>query len=800
METVKRKLRSRTVSSAWGTGVAVACFAWLIGLSFLPATLAAEPELKNSLRMQFRLLPAGKFEQGEADSAVGFSQDHGDFNPDNDERPVHPVVLSRPFYLAATEVTRGQFREFVQATGYKTSAEQNELGAVGWDPQPPAGQPDQISTFRDGGKFHWLSPGFEQADSHPVVCVSFSDAQAFCDWLSKKEQLTYRLPTEAEWEYAARAGTSTFFSFGNQYRGLIHQFANIGNVELERAFPDRVRRQWLVDIERDPADGHIFTAPVGSYRANPWGIHDLHGNVWEWCTDRYLDTAYVQYDRGGFQEVRRRAIDPLNEQKASSDGDWRIIRGGSWFNSPVQCRSAVRGYFEANDAACYLGFRVVREAPAEVLAAARADFERAEAARETLSRLLGGLKEVRDGRLCLRVRPEHLTDEFFAALRDLNEPVDLQLDAQGKLQAADVARLAVVKHLRGLQLNGIGPAMSDTDFAPLAGHTELEQLQITGQPKLTDRLLAHLQSCTKLDLLQLDGEGLTDPGLRTLPPQPGLKTLYLNGTAVEGLALQHLQCAPLERFAGNHMTDAGAQALSQFLRLRDVSLAASPITGQACVSLAKLYRLQRLDLTGCRQIPDEAFAALGALVDLHSLVLGETEAGDRAIEGIARLNYLREIRLGSEQLSDAGVRRLCSLVSLEHVGVQEQATRLTDAALSDLWRLPNLVSLDLAAPQFTGAGLASLRELPRLESLNLSSPSLTDAALRHAAGSGTLQRISIGNGRTGGPAGVTDAGLLALAAAKKLTQVDVVRRGTEITDAGLEQLRSLRPTLKLNIH
>ena len=487
---------------------------WLL----VPAWLvAAELEVKNSLGMTLRLLPAGRFERGESDTAPGFSKDHVDFNSAEDDRPVHPVVLTRPFYLAATEVTVGQFRKFVAASGYKTTAEQSKQGAVGWDPKPPPGLPLHLGTFRDGGGFHWLNPGFDQTDDHPVVGISFADAQAFCAWLSKQEKTTYRLPTEAEWEYAARAGTTTYFSFGDKYRGQIHLFANIGNVELEKAFPDRVRRQWLIDVKQDPADQHVFTAPVGSYRVNPWGLYDLYGNVWEWCEDRYLDTAYMAFNRPGYQEVRKRAIDPLNMEKASSDGDWRVIRGGSWFNAPIQCRSSVRGFFEAEDAASYLGFRVVREAPAEAVAAASAQFEQSEAARATLAKLIGRIHEVRDGRLTLRVQPTHFSDEFFKALSRLAEPVDLIVDAhRGSFQGADIARLAVIKTLTGFVLNGIGPAVIDDDFAALDEQTELEQLQITGASKLSDNLFRHLRNLSRLELLQLDSEKITDAGLQTL--------------------------------------------------------------------------------------------------------------------------------------------------------------------------------------------------------------------------------------------------------------------------------------------
>jgi len=129
----------------------------------------------------------------------------------NPEKPAHWTWITRPFEIAATEVTVGQFRAFVEATGYKTEAETN--GMVGWAPTDPELPLYQSRDFERGPAFHWRAPGFEQTDSHPVTGISIADARAFATWLSKKEGRTYRLPTETEWEFACRAGTDTFFSF-----------------------------------------------------------------------------------------------------------------------------------------------------------------------------------------------------------------------------------------------------------------------------------------------------------------------------------------------------------------------------------------------------------------------------------------------------------------------------------------------------------------------------------------------------------------------------------------------------------
>jgi formylglycine-generating enzyme required for sulfatase activity len=319
----------------------------------------------NGLRMDFRLIPAGEFDRGHDHSGQceelvadfprsitprGFAQD---------ERPRHRVRIARPFSLAVSEVSVAQFRQFVQATGYRTTADTSAEGIVGF----VARSPDEIERtgqrrpFGRRPDFSWTNPGFRQEDSHPVVGVSWHDAQAFCKWLGSEDHVRCRLPTEAEWEYACRAGTGGWFSFGDAFRGKLSRHLNLAGQELDERFPGMATRQWLFDPDRDRSDGWTHTAPIASYVPNPWGLYDMHGNVWEWCQDHYLDTSYRRLAESPIGPT----ADPLHDDDAADDGDWRVVRGGSWANGPIQCRSATRGFFDSTDAACYIGFRVVHE-------------------------------------------------------------------------------------------------------------------------------------------------------------------------------------------------------------------------------------------------------------------------------------------------------------------------------------------------------------------------------------------------------------------------------------------------------
>ena len=268
--------------------------------------LATHRGVVSSQGMKLAYIPAGKFGMGSPRQEAGReAQEKG-----------HEVELTRAFYLGTHQVTVGQFRKFVDDAKYRTDGERDGKG--GW------GVNEKGSLEKDG-RFTWSSPGFKQTIDHPVVLVSWNDAQAYCRWLSKKENKTYRLPTEAEWEYACRAGTRTAYSFGDDPQDLVAH----GNVGRNK-------------------DGFRYTAPVARFKPNRYGLHDMHGNVWEWCSDGYDSKGY----EGG------RATDPTGPESAEA----RVHRGGGWSSSPTRCRSAARiGRHPSTYRGSYLGFRIVLE-------------------------------------------------------------------------------------------------------------------------------------------------------------------------------------------------------------------------------------------------------------------------------------------------------------------------------------------------------------------------------------------------------------------------------------------------------
>ena len=291
----------------------------------------AIPTVKDSMNIEMVSLPAGTFRMGSPPSEKCRSPN---------ENPQHRVTISRPFSMARTETTVRQFRHYVNESGAGRgglSAERHPLrNGKEWE---------------DHEGHSWMAPGHDQTEENPVTCVSWHDAISYCNWLSERSGFQpcyrlqaakvvwdrqadgYRLPTEAEWEYACRAGTETCF-----YNG--------------KARSDLNRAAWY--------DGNAGgkTWPAGQKEANPWGLYDMIGNVWEWCWD-----LYGPYPAG-----------PVTDPEGPEAGIYHVLRGGSWYDSYyefegvlyLRCAFRLSYVGGADHSDHYIGFRVARTPKASI--------------------------------------------------------------------------------------------------------------------------------------------------------------------------------------------------------------------------------------------------------------------------------------------------------------------------------------------------------------------------------------------------------------------------------------------------
>ena len=765
----------------------------------LPQTTALAENLpeqfNDSPKHSFRLILPNHFEMG-SNGWADFRKDHVN-RPVEDNQPVHAVILTRPYYVATSEVTVGQFRKFVEVTGYKPTSQQ---GVVGWDPK--SNDREQPTTsFRTSSEFSWDKPGFNQTDEHPVVGVSYQDAKAYCDWMSRVEGIRYRLPTEAEWECACRAGTVTHFSFGDQYKQTFQSYANFADPDFEKAAPSRGLMQWLIDLETEPGDGHAFTAPVASYQPNSWGLHDMHGNVWEWCADRYLDTHYDKFKQSGHGIIRPRAIDPVCDERWNENGEWRVIRGGSWFLAPLQCRSASRGVFHAQDAACYLGFRVVREVPEESSQLAVADHKRSEIALSKLQALAIETREYNHERFIrFTFNCEALSEEILELQTDLNYEVDVTIRPPGEINSDMISRFAHIEKLVGFNLATRCSDLNESTFSLLAKHPHLMRLQITGSGDLAnEHLFKHLSSAEQLREISLQGKGITDNGLTQLPALKELKTLHISSTSAKGETLDRFQNSPLEQISIRGLTDKGAIKLAGFPTLRHLSCESSPLTIEGLSQLVKLDHIYYFNLVGCDQLSDQDISQISQLPILQQLHLQDTAAGDVTLAALAESLSLKNLTIGGKNLTDVGMKDLCRIVSLQELNLRAEPNIVTDAGMEDFWRLVNLRSLHISAPSVTGSTFSSLTELSGLQQVSLETETLSPDAIRHLSRVESLSSLTIGNRENGGPDGLTVEMLLVLKESPELKRLTVVQKGTALAEDAQERLSKALSGVEVNI-
>ena len=255
------------------------------------------------------VVPAGSFRMGSPSWEPG-RQDR--------EGPVHEVTFHRPFALGVHEVTVAEFGRFVDETGHRTGSSCRVVRSGEWEDRTGLG---------------WRDPGFGQGGGHPVVCASWNDARAYVKWLSLRTGEAYRLPSESEWEYAARAGTETARYWGE---------GESGQCRYENGADASTAVSWGVRCD----DGHPRTAPVGSFDANGWGLHDMLGNVWEATGDCW---------NGGYAGA------PADGRVwESGDCSHRVFRGGAWADRPSKLRAARRVKVWAGYRSIHRGFRVAR--------------------------------------------------------------------------------------------------------------------------------------------------------------------------------------------------------------------------------------------------------------------------------------------------------------------------------------------------------------------------------------------------------------------------------------------------------
>ena len=212
----------------------------------------------------------------------------------------------------------------MQASGYVPESVADGTGGYGYNPRyDPATSPRHDAFEGRRPRYSWQNPGFAQSDEHPVVNVTWNDAVALARWLSLTERRRYRLPTEAEWEYACRAGTRTQYHGGDDPASLA-AVANVFDADSAAQWP-----QWQA-FALPTHDGYAFTAPVGRFAPNAFGLHDMHGNVWEWTADWHDDDYYA----------RSQVDDP----QGPADGRVKVRRGGSWHTWPLYARCAYRNW------------------------------------------------------------------------------------------------------------------------------------------------------------------------------------------------------------------------------------------------------------------------------------------------------------------------------------------------------------------------------------------------------------------------------------------------------------------------
>lgn len=522
--------------------------------------LGVPVEFKNSIGMKMVLIPPGEFLMGSTEEEI--AEAFSNFTPirasvtkkENSfesEGPRHKVTITKPFYLAAYETTVGQFGSFVDATGYKTEAEVNDEGGFG-----TAG--DQ--GWKQGTQFHWRNPGYPVTTESPVTNVSWNDAVAFCQWMSDVggKERKYDLPTEAQWEYGCRAGSTTRWCFGDNASEL-KEFARCSGSS---------------------------PAAVGMKLPNSFGICDMHGNVREWCRDWYSLSYYKTC--------------PKYNPAGPRSGRERVLRGGSWLIDLTSLtRSSARNARPPDKCHLNIGFRVVlliddkdRLAVSNLLPSGPDPLHMSD------DRSVAEWVLEIGGKVSVLVDDEETAIQDLVYLPERFHLASIDLEGIASVTDDDLSKLSNLQNLDRLCLSNT--PISNAAVERLRNLESLRELFLDETP-VTDDALSHLYALHNLELLSCQNTAISDTGMNHLRRLRKLRDLYLGKTDITSAGISSLESLRNLKRLNLSQLQIGDEAMPVIGRMTSLTrlwLFMTNVTDSGLHHLTQLSELRELCLMG----------------------------------------------------------------------------------------------------------------------------------------------------------------------------------------------------------
>ncbi|MCX7426119.1 MAG: SUMF1/EgtB/PvdO family nonheme iron enzyme [Planctomycetia bacterium] len=579
----------------------------------------------NSIGMKLVLIPPGEFEMGSSKEFIeeelrlhgndAWYKDH----PATDS-PQHRVRITKPFYLAATEVTQEDYERVI-------GKNPSEYSSTGKGKDAVAGQ--------DTKRF-------------PVELVSWHEAVEFCRTLSylpgeKAAGRWYRLPSEAQWEYACRAGNPGRFSCSLGGSGI----------------PEEYEENELSDYAWFDPNAGGRTHPVGQLKANPFGLYDMHGNVWEWCHDRH--GAY--------------GVEAVTDPSGPTTGSDRVFRGGSLCYAARICRSALRGSVAPDYTNATFGFRVVCEIPSDAATGSTSS-----AKPDTGGQDAGGIQATEtDSGKGAAIDADRRAAEWATRL---GGTVQISI-AGGEKEVRSAAELPNSPFsVLGIRVEN-NPQVTDEGLRNLQGLRSITGLRVNGN-RVTDRGMEYLQDLTSLTLLDVGYTLITDAGLRKLARLTNLDTLFLPGTTVSDAGvdcLKDMKYLKTIEVWNTRMSDRGfVQLLEEHPSLESVNFNSCKITDAGLERLQSHQALKELSLSGT-QVTDAGIKYLKNLKQLHGLGLADTRITGQGLADLEGLP-LQVIWCARATVTDAGIT---SLKDMKLQALDLNGTLVPKQANSDVW-------------------------------------------------------------------------------------------------------------------